>query len=118
MDIYQLISLILLGLSIVCFISYFMIQHRDFLRNFPHDYEAIISSNDIKDQSETLIAMSRSYSFIGANSSYSWWAAYLNKSDKLKAIFPATWYKEPGFPCQQMLEDKWIALPISDFHNE
>jgi hypothetical protein len=94
------------------------IETRNFLRNFPYDYETIISSNDINDQSETLIAMSRSYSFIGANSSYSWWAAYLNKSDKLKAIFPATWYQEPGFPCQQMLEDKWIALPISDFHNE
>jgi hypothetical protein len=49
-----------------------------------------------------------------SNSSFSWWGAYLNKSDNLKVIVPEYWM---GFKVQknypvEIIPDTWIKVPV------
>ena len=52
---------------------------------------SFIDENDI----DSLFLMSKCAGGICANSSFSWWGAYLNPSRKL--ILPSKWYAMPGF---------------------
>jgi len=45
---------------------------------------------------------------IGANSSFSWWAAYLNPNPDVKKIFPKNWYAD-GIQ-RTKLPDSWITI--------
>ena len=44
-----------------------------------------------------------------ANSSYSWWAAYLNKNPEKKVIAPKAWYSD-GNQTRTMLPEEWIKV--------
>jgi hypothetical protein len=46
-----------------------------------------------------------------ANSSYSWWAAYLNRNVNKKIIAPANWFG-PRLPhnIKNLLFEKWIKI--------
>jgi hypothetical protein len=56
--------------------------------------------------------------FIGANSSYSWWAAYLAKNLDVNPIFPRQWYMNPELSNADMLLPDWISIGFSKFANE
>lgn len=47
-----------------------------------------------------------------ANSSYSWWAAWLNDNKKKTVIAPEKWYEDPRTPhdTADILPDEWIKL--------
>ena len=78
----------------------------------------IISPIDTHSQVENLQIMSLAKSFIGANSSYSWWAAYLAKELKTPPIFPRQWYMDPTISTNDLLLPEWISLGFSKFLNE
>ena len=80
--------------------------------------EMIIGPEDVTDQSENLNLMQSASSIIGANSSYSWWAAYLNFNDSITAIFPRPWYREPGEPEQELLLPNWLTVGFQNFIEE
>jgi hypothetical protein len=78
----------------------------------------VISPIDTQSQVENLQIMSLAKSFIGANSSYSWWAAYLAKELKTPPIFPRQWYMDPTISTNDLLLPDWISLGFSKFLNE
>lgn len=49
---------------------------------------------------------------ITANSSYSWWAAYLNKNENKEIICPCDW--DGGWPLE-IYPEKWIKLPFEKY---
>ena len=78
----------------------------------------VISPIETQSQVENLQIMSLASSFIGANSSYSWWAAYLAKNLRTPPIFPRQWYMDPSISTNDMLLPDWISLGFSKFLNE
>jgi hypothetical protein len=78
----------------------------------------IIAPADTFSQVENLQIMSLATSFIGANSSYSWWAAYLAKNLQTSPIFPRQWYMNPLISTNDLLPPDWISLGFSRFLNE
>ncbi|MDE6743064.1 MAG: alpha-1,2-fucosyltransferase [Lachnospiraceae bacterium] len=52
---------------------------------------------------------------ITANSSYSWWAAYLNKNDNKEIICPCDW---DGGWSLAMYPEEWIKLPFEKYPKE
>ena len=78
----------------------------------------IIGPHDTQSQCENLHLMTQSSSFIGANSSYSWWATYLNVNLKTQPIFPRQWYMNPDLSNNDMLLPDWISIGFDKFLNE
>jgi hypothetical protein len=78
----------------------------------------IIGPKDSSSQCENLILMTYATSFIGANSSYSWWAAYLSESLQTRPIFPRQWYMDPDISNTDMLLPDWVTVGFSKFLNE
>jgi hypothetical protein len=78
----------------------------------------VLGPKDTYSQCENLWLMACSTSFIGANSSYSWWAAYLNTNLKTQPIFPRQWYMNPDLSNNDMLLPDWISVGFDKFLNE
>lgn len=59
---------------------------------------------------EDLYLMSACDNNIIANSSFSWWAAWLNKNENKKVIAPSNWFG-PGAPSSQdIIPEDWITI--------
>jgi hypothetical protein len=78
----------------------------------------IISPDDGFSQCENLHLMAKSNCLIGANSSYSWWAAYLSSEQKTPPIFPRQWYMDPNISTNDMLLPRWVSIGFEMFQNE
>lgn len=70
----------------------------------------IVDHNDADTNYEDLRLMSQCKHHIIANSSFSWWGAWLNpKKDKL--IFaPKRWFADAGFDTSGIIPDEWIKM--------
>ena len=60
-----------------------------------------------KSDTDDLNAMTTCEGIIGANSTYSWWAAFLNPLD-VKTVFPKQWFKDGIERC--MMPPEWITI--------
>lgn len=78
----------------------------------------VIGPKDTHSQCENLGLMTHATSFIGANSSYSWWAAYLNENLVTQPIFPRQWYMDPNLSNNDMLLPGWLSIGFEKFLNE
>lgn len=54
--------------------------------------------------------MSHCRNNIIANSSYSWWGAWLNKNEKKKVVGPRLWFADKGMDYSDVLPKEWIKL--------
>lgn len=45
-----------------------------------------------------------------ANSTFSWWGAYLNKKSSKKVVVPAKWFSDPGFDEKDLIPNQWIRI--------
>lgn len=79
---------------------------QNFSNEFP--FFVVASEDEIKDFSR----MSNCHHNIIANSSYSWWSAYLNKNDEKIVIAPKVWFGPNlnRFNTDAICPDKWIRI--------
>jgi hypothetical protein len=93
---------------------------------FSDDYNIFICSDDIdwckgnlkfknmyfstEDTYTDLCIMSLCNHNIIANSSFSWWGAYLNKHKDKNVICPSQWFKMPEFNTKDLFPNGWIIL--------
>lgn len=88
------------------------------IAKLPINPRIVISPTDIDSQVENLHLMAQCTGFIGANSSYSWWAAYLAKNLVTAPVFPRQWYMNPELSNADMLLPDWITIGFRKFANE
>ena len=81
-----------------------------------------VDHNPGADSWKDLVLMSACQHNVIANSSFSWWGAWLNANDAKKVIAPAQWFqksysekKEPVYPCRyyntrDIIPQGWITL--------
>jgi glycosyltransferase involved in cell wall biosynthesis len=57
-----------------------------------------------------LVLMSKCKHQIIANSSFSWWAAWLNDNPGKTVIAPRRWHADPALHCNDLIPSDWIRL--------
>jgi hypothetical protein len=60
---------------------------------------------------EELVLMSKCKHNIIANSSFSWWAAWLNQNDDKIVIAPTPWVDKEPNPHKNIIPESWIQIP-------
>jgi hypothetical protein len=69
----------------------------------------IVQGEDRRD-CEDLIVMSCCKNHIIANSTFSWWGAWLNPRKDKTVISPARWYQGADYDTKDLLPDSWITI--------
>ena len=69
-----------------------------------------VSTNIAKTHIEDLYLMSRCKHNIIANSSFSWWGAWLNNSPDKIVIAPGKWFNKGPKDTQDLVPDEWIKI--------
>ena len=73
-------------------------------------HDATFVSNGDLSEVEELVLMGRCQHNIIANSTFSWWAAYLNKNEHKIVIAPKQWTKKETSDTLEILPKSWIQL--------
>ena len=71
--------------------------------------EMYVSQKDVPSSFENLLLMSKGKNFIGSNSSFSWWASYINVEQGVK-IFPRPWFSSLVNDTRDLLLPGWLTL--------
>ena len=71
-----------------------------------------IGKHDLENSVETLDLMSRATNLVGSNSSFSWWAAYLNDNNSGIRIMPRPWFANSDLNDRDLLCPNWLSLGI------
>lgn len=83
--------------------------------NLPHDIEAVfVSHNDDFTAHEDLRLMSACRHHIIANSSFSWWGAWLNTRQDKIVYAPKLWYLRPDSYYPDLLPSNWVLDSVSN----
>ncbi len=79
--------------------------------NFKTNYNTIyVDFNDAKTAYEDLILMSHCKHNIIANSSFSWWASWLNENTNKIVIAPQQWFNGDKYDYTDVIPNSWIKL--------
>jgi len=81
-------------------------------------FDEVIGPKDLTSQAENLVLMSSAEAIVGANSSYSWWAAFLRDEPNKVRVFPRQWYMDPNISTTDLLPTHWITVGFRSFLNE
>ena len=81
-------------------------QHFAIFAKLPETRTRIISATAELPDAESLILMSLGSALVISNSTFSWWAGYLNKKSQL-VVAPTKWFKNLEDP-QNLLPSNWV----------
>jgi len=77
--------------------------------NFIKNITFIELSKNIPDHEEMYL-MSQCKHNIIANSSFSWWGAWLNPNDKKMVIAPKKWFNDTSINTSDLIPEGWLCL--------
>ena len=69
-----------------------------------------VANNTGKSSFEDMRLMSLCKHFIIANSTFSWWGAWLNKNSGKIVIYPQNWFNDSGIDTQDLTPETWVAI--------
>jgi hypothetical protein len=75
---------------------------------FPEPFTIISKTNS--DPCEELVLMSSCKHNIISNSTFSWWAAWLNRNPEKIVIAPRKWFNDATMPSEDIIPSEWIQL--------
>ena len=75
--------------------------------NLPHTF---VSTNITKSAIEDLYLMTECKNVVMTNSTFSWWAAYLNRHNDKIIIVPERWYNVAPYNYQDVYYPSWIKI--------
>lgn len=70
----------------------------------------LASQTQLEDLDEFAL-MSLCNHFLIANSSFSWWAAWLNAADTKQVIAPKKWFDHEKYDTSDVVPDSWMEIP-------
>ncbi|XHC09640.1 alpha-1,2-fucosyltransferase [Labrenzia sp. ac12] len=80
-------------------------------RNIRFDQKAILVEPDVDGKDyEDLYMMSACDGHIIANSTFSWWGAWLNSKSNKRVIAPSRWFKSQTIKNVDLIPEDWICL--------
>ena len=83
----------------------------DFAKSLVPNADKYITKADIGCPVQNLLVMSKAAGFIGSNSTYSWWAAFLlDKQNNI--VFPAPWFKFERGEKDDLYMPMWRSIEI------
>ena len=79
-------------------------------RSIVGNADLYLGQGDLAGAGDALHLMSRADGFVGANSTLSWWAAFLGKAGPELKFFPRPWYRDDKFSTRDLLLPGWSSL--------
>ncbi len=70
------------------------------------------------DALDEMLLMSRAPALVTANSSFSWWAAWLGDRADRPVVAPRPWFDEPSIDARDLLPPHWLTLDRRDVTRE
>jgi len=91
---------------------YVFSDDRDWIvENLRFDYATtFVTHNDVNKGYEDLRLMSMCKHNIIANSSFSWWGAWLNANVNKIVLAPREWHKDESIDTHDLLPEGWISI--------
>lgn len=78
--------------------------------NFRPEPSIVVSHNDTKNPCEDLWLMSQCRHSIIANSTFSWWGAWLNPNQDRVVVAPLRWFVTPARNSRDIVPARWVKL--------
>ena len=69
-----------------------------------------VDNNKAENSWKDMMLMSSCTHNIIANSSFSWWAAWLNENSEKRVVAPRKWFASSDLDTKTLLPDEWIKL--------